>query len=159
MIVSKVAPDNPIYKWRVKNSVTRRALEDLIQIPYTDIYSWECGKTIPSDNSIKKLSEIGIDIEELKIYIERERERRVNKKIENLDILKENPILKWRLKTGMKSRQKLADRLGVSRQTLLNWETGAFLPQEKYIYALANEMGRAALDLYQELSSWKEDLE
>jgi len=154
----KVDTNNPIYAWRVKNNVTRKELETMITIPYVDIYNWECGLTVPSEDSYGKLVKIGVKKEVLESYAKKKIAARDNAKANNLAKLMDNPITKWRIKKNIRSRAVLAKKIRVSRQTLLNWETGRFLPAEPNLYRLANLMGKAAFTLHDELKVWKEEL-
>lgn len=64
-------------------------------------------------------------------------------------MLKEN-IKKYRRIKGY-TQQELADVMGVSLQTVSNWESGRFIPNVKNLHLIAEELECTVSDLYEEV--------
>ena len=64
-------------------------------------------------------------------------------------MLKEN-IKRYRRIKGY-NQQELADAMGVSLQTVSNWEIGRFIPNVKNLHQIAAELDCTVADLYKEV--------
>ena len=118
--------DNPVAQARIKKGITQEQLATMIGVDKRQISAWELGRFMPSVATLQKIADaLDMDLVEL---VKAQPEKK-----------KCSPIALVRREKGM-SQGQLAKAVGVSQGLISTYETGANMPSEEVLQAIANAL-------------------
>jgi len=123
---------------RGKLGLTQGALAKLLGVSSAAVVAWEGGKTVPREGNRRSLVEMmGMGVEELGGRLGRKKGEAGEKggKEEKGKALTPEQVRDIRGRLGL-SQKELAAKLGVSANSVSNWETGSTTPRGKSIEKL-----------------------
>jgi len=135
-----IRPDQ-LKKVRDRFGLTQAELAGLIGVSVASVTSWETGKTAPSRETRRKIGEVrhmsAADVGERLGRGGPERPRGAGK---GGGPPSPDEIRQIRLEASLSQRQ-MAEKLGVSVNTISNWETGRTVPRGANVQKLARQQG------------------
>jgi DNA-binding transcriptional regulator YiaG len=127
---------------RAKLGLTQGELAKLLRVSSNSVTNWEGGRSAPGSANRKALAEIGgLSRREVDKRLKREKKAEGKKPGKGADAgLSGGEIKALRKNLGL-PQKGLADKLGVSANSISNWETGATVPRKASIDKLLRMRG------------------